>query len=388
MNFRFVAVLASFVACCAMTLPAQTSTYVTYKFALISYPGAIDTEAYGVNNHNVVVGVYTDSSQMQHGFKVTNGTFVAINVPGALETRAFGINDNGDIVGSYTLPNPPYALHGFLLHSGTFKTIDYPGVQSGTEAMGINNSGVIVGEFGGNTHGFVDQNGTFTQVDAPQIPSDLPQTVLMAVSNNGMMAGWVLSGDSVRGFWTPTSASDFDFLEPLFTPDNTVAGINARNDIVGCDSFSQPFVAFNIEASEGSESTEKFPARETLSVPFATLGGCVHGINYGRMIVGTATSSSGANVSFLGAPVLTLNVTAPVNGSTHTNPVHIVASASGVNPVSQIQVWVNSKEIYHVNSGSLNAYVKLPVGSSERLAVQAVDSKGTVAKVAERITVK
>jgi uncharacterized membrane protein len=107
MNFRFVAVLASFVACCAMTLPAQTSTYVTYKFALISYPGAIDTEAYGVNNHNVVVGVYTDSSQMQHGFKVTNGTFVAINVPGALETRAFGINDNGDIVGSYTLPNPP-----------------------------------------------------------------------------------------------------------------------------------------------------------------------------------------------------------------------------------------------------------------------------------------
>jgi hypothetical protein len=59
-----------------------------------------------------------------------------------------------------------------------------------------------------------------------------------------------------------------------------------------------------------------------------------------------------------------------------------------VNPISQIQVWVNSKEVYHVNSGTLNAYITLPVGNNERFVVQAVDSKGTIAKVVDSITVK
>jgi hypothetical protein len=89
----------------------------------------------------------------------------------------------------------------------------------------------------------------------------------------------------------------------------------------------------------------------------------------------------------MGVPVLTLNVTSPANQSTHTNPVHVAASASGVNPISQIQVWVNSKEVYHVSGGTLNAYINLPAGSSERFVVQAVDSKGVIAKVVDSITV-
>jgi hypothetical protein len=85
---------------------------------------------------------------------------------------------------------------------------------------------------------------------------------------------------------------------------------------------------------------------------------------------------------------LTLKVTSPLNDSTVTNPVHIAATASGPNPISQIQVWVNYKEVFQVTGGTLNANVTLPVGSDERFVVQAVDSKGNIAKVVYSITVK
>jgi hypothetical protein len=83
-----------------------------------------------------------------------------------------------------------------------------------------------------------------------------------------------------------------------------------------------------------------------------------------------------------------LKVTSPLNDSTVTNPVPIAATASGPNPISQIQVWVNYKEVFQVTGGTLNANVTLPVGSDERFVVQAVDSKGNIAKVVYSITVK
>jgi hypothetical protein len=84
---------------------------------------------------------------------------------------------------------------------------------------------------------------------------------------------------------------------------------------------------------------------------------------------------------------LTLKVTSPMNNSTVTNPVPIAATASGPNPISEIEVWANYKEVFHVSGGTLNANVTLPVGSDERFVIQAVDSKGTSTKVVDSITV-
>jgi len=104
-----------------------------------------------------------------------------------------------------------------------------------------------------------------------------------------------------------------------------------------------------------------------------------------------ALNNGGVMATFTVSPTasnLGVKVISPVNGSTQTNPVPIAATASGTNPISQIQVWVNYKEVFHVNGGSLNANVTLPVGSNERFVVQAVDSKGNIAKVVYSITVK
>jgi hypothetical protein len=365
---------------------AQTSTYVTYKYAKVDYPGAASTSANAINKSNVIVGTYSDAAGNSHGFKHASGKYTTIDVPNSSSTEALGINDFGDIVGSYVLKSDPsFQNHGFLLHNGTFSTVDYPGSPGGTVATGINNSGAIVGNFG-NSRGFIHQNGAFRAIDGPVAPGTTPYTQLYGINNLGQVAGDIEWVDAFRGIWGPSTGSDFDFLSAQLVPDNQVNGINGRGDIVGCTGLSS-FIAFHVESSEASESTEKFPSLEILPNPIDPTDSCVNGINYARVIVGIA-GFQGNSHGFMAIPALTLNVTAPVNGSTHSNPVHVAASASGLNPISQIQVWVNSKEIYHVSGGSVSAYIKLPVGSNERMVIQALDSKGVIAKVVDKVTVK
>jgi len=385
MKIRYFLSLAVLFAMFASTAFAQTSTSVTYKYSKIDFPGATSTTANGINNCNVIVGSYIDSSNLTHGFQFANGKFTSINFPGAAETAVFGINDLNDVVGWYVLSTAPNAKgHGFLRHNGTFTTIDDPQAMFATILAGINKSGVIVGNFD-SSQGFVFQNGTFTLLNAPQQPGESIDTQLNGISNLGQVVGQAFSGDNWRGFWTPTNGSDFDFVQPLFSLDNQVTGVNGRGDIVGCHDSNTPVIAFNVESNEGSESTEKFPPVETLPNPLNGTS-CPLSINYARLIVGVL--GSGPTDGYLAVPVLTLNVTSPVNHSTHTNPVHVAATASGANPISQMQVWVNSKEVYHVSGGTLNANITLPVGNNERFVVQAVDSKGVTAKVVYSITVK
>ena len=381
MTIRSIAIIAALFAVLTAGAFAQSSMSIVYKYSTLNFPGAPtfnnSTSANAINNNNVVVGSYNDTANHMHGYIYSGGTYTAVNYPGAAATAALGINDNNDIVGLYLLPNAS-ATHGFLRHNGVFTTIDFPNSTS-TAATGINNAGSLVGSYFGNSpgeHGFLLKNGTFTTIDAPLLnPGDLPDTELNGINNQGWITGQVFTGDFWRGFWIV--GSDFDFLEPPFSLDNTVTSSNGHGDVVGEDA-GLGFISFSVESSEGSESTERFPVRIRLNE-------CPSGINFARVIVGPCRQGSGQ--AFLGVPALTLNVTSPVNHSTDTNPVHVAANASGLNPVSQMQVWVNGKEIFHVSGGTLNTNITLPVGANERFVVQAVDSKGVTTKVVETITV-
>jgi len=320
------------------------------------------------------VGTYTDSSQNTHGFKWQNGTFTKIDFPGATFTYPSGVNDSGVIVGTYLLGNQS---HGFKLQNGAFTTIDFPGFVGASAAIGINNSGIIVGNYG-NSQGYVLTNGTFKTLDAPQLNSgELLDTELTGITNLGWITGRVFTGDFWRGFWYVNG--EFDFLEKPYSLDDTVSGANGRGDIVGRGGPGC-YISFGVETNEGSEGSENFPNLQSINLP--QNADCPTSINYNRVIVGG---------SYIGIPAttssLTLKVTSPVNNSTDTNPVHIAASASGPNPISQIQVWVNYKEVFHVAGATLNANINLPVGTNERFLVQAVDSKGVTARVVETITV-
>ena len=76
-------------------------------------------------------------------------------MPGAVYTEADGINSAGTITGIYDDANG--GTHGYLLQSGTFTTVDAPGSTGATDTWGINKHGDVVGDFAdaSSVHGFV-----------------------------------------------------------------------------------------------------------------------------------------------------------------------------------------------------------------------------------------
>src|SRR5438309_1009326 len=125
-----------------------------FIFTTIDVPGAILTNAFGINSPGNIVGLYIDTTAREHGFLLAAGSFSTIDVPGAVRTEARGINNSGHIVGGYI--DTAGRDHGFDLAAGIFSTIDFPGAIA-TEAFGINDPRHIVGFYldaTGMTHGF------------------------------------------------------------------------------------------------------------------------------------------------------------------------------------------------------------------------------------------
>jgi probable HAF family extracellular repeat protein len=126
---------------------------------IFSFPRAnvISTFVLGWNEAGTIVGSFkTTTDGEEHGFvRTAQGSFKQIDYPGAVQTEAFGINAAGDIVGRYE--DTHGVQHGFLLRNGLFTSIDSPGPN--TYAWGINSRGEIVGwtfpDFSGPFTGFL-----------------------------------------------------------------------------------------------------------------------------------------------------------------------------------------------------------------------------------------
>jgi hypothetical protein len=141
------------------------------KFTKIEIPAAFGSGPLpsGINPQGTIVGNYTDSSGIGHGFLLSKGIFTTIDVPGAIpgSTNVVGINPRGDIVGFYTETNSNFV--GFLLSNGTFSTIDVPG-STFSPTTGINPQGDILGFYfdsSGIGHGYLLSKGIFTTIDVP-----------------------------------------------------------------------------------------------------------------------------------------------------------------------------------------------------------------------------
>src|SRR5947208_13054762 len=121
---------------------ARTNAVSPGTFTTIDYPGAVFTQALGINPRGDIVGSYVDSGNVEHGFLLRNGAFTSFDYPTAVWTEGWGILPSGDIVGQYGLPDK--TTHGFRLRKGTFTAIDVPN-QPNTMPAKINPDGTIVG---------------------------------------------------------------------------------------------------------------------------------------------------------------------------------------------------------------------------------------------------
>lgn len=147
-------------------LPSRTG-----RWAALDVPGAAErTAPYGINDAGEVVGLFTDSSNRDHAFALTDGVYRVLDVPNATQgSEAQGINDKGDIVGYYAAEGSA-ATHGFLLSHGKYATIDGPHTPRVTALFGINDADQIIGEYYDAKlvgHGFVWRRGTLTPLRAP-----------------------------------------------------------------------------------------------------------------------------------------------------------------------------------------------------------------------------
>jgi uncharacterized membrane protein len=169
----------------------------------IEIPGSIQSEAFGIENNARVVGAYTDTNLVTHGYIYFHGTVTNIDYPGSTFTQAWGINDPQRIVGNFRDPKTQLQ-HGFLYNNGNFTQLDVPGAVS-TWPRKINNAGAIVGYFISgsgadfHSHGFLyDRSGKFTTIDVPF--AGATDTFLSGINNSGVMVGYYVDAGGTHGF--------------------------------------------------------------------------------------------------------------------------------------------------------------------------------------------
>jgi uncharacterized membrane protein len=213
-------------------------------FSVVEFPGGPRTlnEAIGINDRREITGTYGDYGDERttlegHGYVRTRGRFTSIDVPGAVVSGAFKNNDRGQIVGSYSNETRGRVgvgdAHGFLLDDGQFTRIDAPGAVK-TTLHDINDRGQIlgVGQNADNTEGFGfvrDRRGRYSRL--PDVPG-AQVTIPLGLNNRGHIVGIYIDPDGVEHGYL-FRRGRFRTIDVPGAAATSAFGINDRGQIVG-----------------------------------------------------------------------------------------------------------------------------------------------------------
>jgi uncharacterized membrane protein len=262
----------------------------TFVFTSIDVPGALNTNAQGINPQGDVVGFYRDASKI-HGFVLSEGVYTTIDYPGAAFTDARGINGRGDIVGAYRMPGEPAVnFHGYLrTKDGEFSSIDFPG-HINTIPQRINQRGLVLG----CRHDTDLMDSMRGMTINSRDPVQVTEVEAFASMHNGvtpdgkLIVGLFTEMDTMRGRGYLLAG---DVFQPFDVPGSTfTAGwdINPAGNIVGVFRDAAGFHGFLWQKD----------AFVSVDYPGATATRAF-GINPGSDIVGTYIDASGRTHGFL-----------------------------------------------------------------------------------------
>jgi len=153
------------------------------------------SQALGINNDQIVAGFYLDTAGVSHGFTYSGSAaaYTPVTIKGATSVAATGINDNDQVCGFYV--NAKGKTLGFVKNSsgGVVTSFRVPGT-SFTQLLGINNSGVAVGFYtdSSNTpHGvyYTPSTGAWTPVNDPE---GVMGTVVNGINNENQLVGFFI----------------------------------------------------------------------------------------------------------------------------------------------------------------------------------------------------
>jgi len=211
-------------------------------FFPFDYPGATNTQATAINIGGKIVGRYTSTDGVQHGFLLNGTHYNSIDVAGATLTDVTWINRYGQISGSYTTSDGKN--HGFVLSAGVVTTINYPGAL-GTFGFGIGDNGDVVGiEIRKNNvvHGYLLKGGTFSSINFPGATGSFPTMVVGSRIVGGYFIGnasqgFLRSGGVYKSIGCPGDGNVFlsgmdpagDMVGEVYTSDGKQHGLLIRN---------------------------------------------------------------------------------------------------------------------------------------------------------------
>jgi hypothetical protein len=242
-------------------------------YTQIDYPGAAQTECYGINNAGDMVGWYEDTGGNWHGFLLSGGTYTKVDYPGATTTLLRGLNDVGQIVGYGTFGGNYDNNSGFVfnIHTLVFTAVSDPDANVLTTLpLAINNGGIVVGfvqyqesltQF--PAYGFELRGTTFTQIIAP--PGASAVTQIQGITAEGLMVG-ITNSFSDPNFLL--SHGKFQMLTKGFPDYNAATGINSSGTrIAGYYRGHHTTVGFSYNLATSKPEQIFFPgAAATLAI--------------------------------------------------------------------------------------------------------------------------
>jgi hypothetical protein len=136
---------------------------IVKRFSRVLKPGdpGASLQATAINDRGEVAGIYVTKGGVTDGFvKLSGGRFVTLAVKGAAMTQAFGLNNHDEVVGTYQVGTGNNAkTFGFTWRSGHgFTTVSDPHGIGTTLVNGVNNEGDLVGFYtdaAGNVDGML-----------------------------------------------------------------------------------------------------------------------------------------------------------------------------------------------------------------------------------------
>ncbi len=220
-------------------------TYDGSKYEQIIIPDANGVSAYGVNNDGVVVGFYRDSVETQHGFIYENGVATTFDKSDTTRTALSDINDNGVLIGYYDNNATCFSDDNGTITNFIEITSTSPNF---TPCHGINNSNQIVGVFRPATspssnRGYLLENNVFTTV-----PDDAYQSEARGINNFGVIVGdYYVNGTDRRGYIYDGNSIEF-FHHPDADNYTILHGISDNGNLVGqfdANGKSHAFIAYS-----------------------------------------------------------------------------------------------------------------------------------------------
>lgn len=256
-----------------------------------SYGVKEGTTPMAINASGVVTGYYVDSNGNRHGFIYLPGSYTAFDGPGATTntgkggsfsgTIPTGIDAAGDVVGSYT--DSSGIRHGFILPAGSTtptsfnapgaNTTSQSGTLNGTFPTRIDPTGsFITGNYTDSSsldHGFVYYlplagNSSFVTFTPPnQISSTgvLPfEDFVFGVNASGTVVGFYLDSNEVsHGFeYIPTQTP-----APAFNP--VQGAYSSQQSVAISDTDSSAFIYYTTNGSTPTVSSTQYTGPITVS---------------------------------------------------------------------------------------------------------------------------